>query len=69
MKKHTRRRVTGYEIRPNTSPDELSRRLHPQVYIAILECGHEIPQGVDSTRQRFKACWQCEPPPLFKTFT
>ena len=64
MMKRTRRKVTAYDIQPNQSPDELSRRLHAHIYTAILECGHRVPQGVDETRHRWKACFECDRPPL-----
>lgn len=66
MTKHTRRKVTGYDMTPNTGPDEMSRRLHPFTYTAILECGHRVNQGVDDTQHRFKACLECDRPPLFR---
>lgn len=62
MAKHVRRRVVKFVLSPNTSPDEIWRKLFPQVSTAVLECGHSLELGIQvDYRPATMACYLCGP--------
>lgn len=62
MRKHVRRLVVNFLYKPNDSPDEMSRKLWPNLKTAILECGHKVELGVCvEYNPRHMACFECGP--------